>query len=108
MEMGQQQSANSPNHEHQHYPQLPLSLAALVIWFRDFISVVDDGAVGSSGGGGSSWGSRPARLLKVIDQRVGCAQEAVQLVSKYTAARHLALVSVVSYPVGGGKGSGAG
>ncbi|CAM9707055.1 unnamed protein product, partial [Sphacelaria rigidula] len=79
MEMGQQQGANSPNHEHQHYPRLPLSLAALVIWFRDFISVVDDGAVGSSGGGGSSWGSRPARLLKVIDQRVGCAQEAVQL-----------------------------
>ena len=55
-----------------------LALAALVVWFREFLTVLDDDAVG--GGGEGSWGSRPSRLLRVIDQRVGCAQEAVQLV----------------------------
>ena len=55
-----------------------LTLAVLVVWFREFLTVLDDGAVG--GGGEGSWGSRPSRLLRVIDQRVGCAQEAVQLV----------------------------
>lgn len=55
-----------------------LSLASLVVWFRDFMTILDDDAVG--GGGDGSWGSRPLRLLRVIDQRVGCAQEAVQLV----------------------------
>lgn len=56
-----------------------LSLATLVVWFREFITIVEDDAVG--GGGDGSWGSRPSRLLRVIDQRVGCAEEAVQLVS---------------------------
>lgn len=59
-----------------------LTLVDLVVWFRGFMTVLDDGAVGGGGGGGSgegSWGSRPARLLRVIEQRVGCAQEAVQL-----------------------------
>lgn len=92
--MGQRQNANSPNHEHSHSPQLQLSLAAIVVWFRDFITIVDDGAVGGSGGGNGSWGSRPARLLKVIDQRVGCAHEAVQLVSKCPTARYLAVVGL--------------
>lgn len=55
-----------------------ITLAALVIWFREFLTILDDDAVG--GGGDGSWGSRPPRLLRVIDQRVGCAQEAVQLV----------------------------
>ncbi|CAN0495331.1 unnamed protein product, partial [Ectocarpus sp. 8 AP-2014] len=53
-----------------------LRLADLVVWFREFITVLDDGAVGGSEG---SWGSRPQRLLRVIEQRAGCAQEAVQL-----------------------------
>lgn len=58
-----------------------LTLASLVVWFKDFLHILEDGAVGGGGGGGDgSWGSRPSRLLKVIDQRVGCAQEAVQLV----------------------------
>ncbi|CAB1118156.1 unnamed protein product [Ectocarpus sp. CCAP 1310/34] len=53
-----------------------LRLADLVVWFREFITVLDDGAVGGSEG---SWGSRPQRLLRVIEQQAGCAQEAVQL-----------------------------
>ena len=57
-----------------------LRLTALVVWFRSFLTILDEEAVG--GGGDGLWGSRPARLLKVIDQRVGCAQEAVQLVRK--------------------------
>lgn len=54
-----------------------LTLANLVVWFREFITVLDDDAVG--GGGEGSWGSRPPRLLRVIQQRAGCAQEAAQL-----------------------------
>lgn len=61
-----------------------LTLASLAVWFRDFIAIVDDGAVGGESRGGEGgdgpWGSRPSRLLRVIEQRVGCAQEAVQLV----------------------------
>ncbi|CAN0463224.1 unnamed protein product, partial [Ectocarpus sp. 12 AP-2014] len=53
-----------------------LRLTDLVVWFREFITVLDDGAVGGSEG---SWGSRPQRLLRVIEQQAGCAQEAVQL-----------------------------
>ncbi|CAN0574605.1 unnamed protein product, partial [Ectocarpus sp. 12 AP-2014] len=53
-----------------------LRLADLVVWFREFITVLDDGGVGGSEG---SWGSRPQRLLRVIEQQAGCAQEAVQL-----------------------------
>lgn len=54
-----------------------LTLANLVVWFREFITVLDDAAVGAGGEG--SRGSRPPRLLRVIEQRAGCAQEAVQL-----------------------------
>ncbi|CBN74451.1 conserved unknown protein [Ectocarpus siliculosus] len=53
-----------------------LRLADLVVWFREFITVLNDDAVGGSEG---SWGSRPQRLQRVIEQRAGCAQEAVQL-----------------------------
>lgn len=59
-----------------------LTLANLVVWFREFMTVLDDDAVGGGGGssgGEGSWGSRPPRLLRVVDQRAGCAQEAVQL-----------------------------
>lgn len=59
-------------------------LAALVVWFRDFLKVEHDAAVGSGGSG--AWGSRPSRLLRVIDQRVGCPQEAVQLVRRVEGA----------------------
>lgn len=54
-----------------------LTLANLVVWFRAFITVLDDAAVGAGGEG--SWGSRPPRLLRVIEQRAGCAHEAAQL-----------------------------
>ncbi len=60
-----------------------LTLVDLVVWFREFITVLDDGAVGAgsagSAGGEGSWGSRPPRLRRVIEQRAGCAHEAVQL-----------------------------
>lgn len=59
-----------------------LRLTSLVVWFRRFMSILDDDAVGGGSGGDRQWGSRPARLLKVIEQRVGCAQEAVQLVRR--------------------------
>lgn len=59
-----------------------LPLAALIVWFRDFLRIVEDDAVGGGGcDAGGAWGSPPSRLLRVIDQRVGCALEAVQLVS---------------------------
>lgn len=90
MLIGQQQremqglaSAANENSGEEQEANRELTLVDLVVWFRGFLTVLDDGAVGGSGGKGGggegSWGSRPARLLRVIEQRAGCAQEAVQL-----------------------------
>ncbi|CAN0199383.1 unnamed protein product [Pylaiella littoralis] len=90
MLIGQQQremqglaSAANENSGEEQEVNRELTLVDLVVWFRGFLTVLDDGAVGGSGGKGGggegSWGSRPARLLRVIEQRAGCAQEAVQL-----------------------------
>eukprot|EP00752_Nemacystus_decipiens_P004132 g3781.t1 len=60
-----------------HEAREKLTLANLVVWFRAFITVLDDSAVGA--GGERSRGSRPSRLLRVIEQRAGSAHEAAQL-----------------------------
>ncbi|CAM9124322.1 unnamed protein product [Scytosiphon promiscuus] len=76
----EQQEGDDEAAREDHPVQGNLTLANLVVWFREFMTVLDDDAVGGGGGGGEgSWGSRPPRLLRVIEQRAGCAQEAVQL-----------------------------
>ncbi|CAM9115441.1 unnamed protein product, partial [Discosporangium mesarthrocarpum] len=54
-------------------------LKHLVAWFRDLVVVMDDGSAGTTGGLDGGAGSRPERLVRVLEQRVGSAQEAVQL-----------------------------
>eukprot|EP00903_Cladosiphon_okamuranus_P010967 g10358.t1 len=84
--LGQRAGANKTNIDQEQEEEQgneKLTLVNLVVWFRGFITVLDDAAVGGGGGGGGggegSRGSRPQRLLRVIEQRAGCAQEAAQL-----------------------------